>query len=153
MQIGAVCNEVMWLLLGERHRGKLQVDVRKRYARAARQQGGECLSPAYRCSVLMWAVQSVMAVLEAFVYDPLINWRLLNTKTDFHGSPQEDGKFNTQVSLFLGSGAAVCQLPCACCQADNELDSEVIASSISSAAQGVSAVRHVSRVWFGRSGC
>ena len=24
--------------------------------------------------------ESVMAVLEAFVYDPLINWRLLNTK-------------------------------------------------------------------------
>lgn len=25
---------------------------------------------------------SVMAMLEAFVHDPLINWRLLNTTTD-----------------------------------------------------------------------
>jgi len=39
--------------------------------------------------------ESVMAVLEAFVYDPLINWRLLKTtKAAMHGSPQEDGNVN-----------------------------------------------------------
>ena len=31
--------------------------------------------------------ESLMAVLEAFVYDPLINWRLLTT-----ASPKVDGK-------------------------------------------------------------
>jgi phosphatidylinositol kinase/protein kinase (PI-3 family) len=37
--------------------------------------------------------ESVMAVLEAFVYDPLINWRLLNTeRTSVHGEAQEDGR-------------------------------------------------------------
>jgi phosphatidylinositol kinase/protein kinase (PI-3 family) len=30
--------------------------------------------------------ESLMAVLEAFVYDPLINWRLLNT-----ASPKQEG--------------------------------------------------------------
>eukprot|EP00457_Paulinella_chromatophora_P000061 gb/GEZN01000061.1/.p1 GENE.gb/GEZN01000061.1/~~gb/GEZN01000061.1/.p1 ORF type:complete len:2707 (+),score=463.21 gb/GEZN01000061.1/:107-8227(+) len=36
--------------------------------------------------------ESVMAVLEAFVYDPLINWRLLKTdKTSMHGEPDEMG--------------------------------------------------------------
>ena len=31
--------------------------------------------------------ESLMAVLEAFVYDPLINWRLFNTP-----SPKQEGK-------------------------------------------------------------
>jgi hypothetical protein len=30
----------------------------------------------------MWIPVQVMAMLEAFVHDPLINWRLLNTATD-----------------------------------------------------------------------
>jgi len=36
--------------------------------------------------------ESVMAVLEAFVHDPLINWRLLQGgKTAMHGEPDEAG--------------------------------------------------------------
>lgn len=46
--------------------------------------------------------ESLMAVLEAFVYDPLINWRLLNTG----GSPKagEAGKVvgrSGMISCFL----------------------------------------------------
>jgi len=37
--------------------------------------------------------ESVMAVLEAFVYDPLINWRLLQGgKTAMHGEPDDTGR-------------------------------------------------------------
>ena len=33
--------------------------------------------------------ESLMAVLEAFVYDPLINWRLMPTKSDNRRPPGE----------------------------------------------------------------
>jgi phosphatidylinositol kinase/protein kinase (PI-3 family) len=33
--------------------------------------------------------ESLMAVLEAFVYDPLINWRLMPTKGDSRRPPGE----------------------------------------------------------------
>jgi phosphatidylinositol kinase/protein kinase (PI-3 family) len=33
--------------------------------------------------------ESLMAVLEAFVYDPLINWRLMQTETE---PPRAEGK-------------------------------------------------------------
>jgi len=33
--------------------------------------------------------ESLMAVLEAFVYDPLINWRLMPTKGDNRRPPGE----------------------------------------------------------------
>lgn len=37
--------------------------------------------------------ESVMAVLEAFVYDPLINWRLLKTtKATLHGETKNEGQ-------------------------------------------------------------
>jgi len=38
--------------------------------------------------VLRQNADSILAVLEAFVYDPLINWRLINTP--FSPSPNED---------------------------------------------------------------
>jgi phosphatidylinositol kinase/protein kinase (PI-3 family) len=38
--------------------------------------------------------ESLMAVLEAFVYDPLINWRLMQTETE---PPRAEGK--TLISL------------------------------------------------------
>lgn len=43
---------------------------------------------------------SLMAVLEAFVYDPLLNWRLLDTTTDkTHRSKTTDGNVTTGASL------------------------------------------------------
>lgn len=43
---------------------------------------------------------SLMAVLEAFVYDPLLNWRLLDTTTDKnHRSKTTDGNATTGASL------------------------------------------------------
>jgi phosphatidylinositol kinase/protein kinase (PI-3 family) len=42
-----------------------------------------------------------MAVLEAFVYDPLINWRLLQTNnTDAHGDDPVDEKPGASVCAF-----------------------------------------------------
>lgn len=34
--------------------------------------------------------ESLMAVLEAFVYDPLINWRLMQTEVDGRRNESED---------------------------------------------------------------
>ena len=45
--------------------------------------------------------ESVMAVLEAFVYDPLINWRLTHTKGKARGAPEE-GKAVTDVEKEEG---------------------------------------------------
>lgn len=43
---------------------------------------------------------SLMAVLEAFVYDPLLNWRLLDTTVDKnHRSKTTDGNATTGASL------------------------------------------------------
>jgi FKBP12-rapamycin complex-associated protein len=36
--------------------------------------------------------ESLMAVLEAFVYDPLINWRLLQAEEARRGAGQLNGK-------------------------------------------------------------
>lgn len=49
-------------------------------------------------SVLRQHRESVMAVLEAFVYDPLINWRLLRpARESMHENPQEGGSaMNTE---------------------------------------------------------
>ena len=38
--------------------------------------------------------ESLMAVLEAFVYDPLINWRLMQTDVD---AKRPDGSFKLPV--------------------------------------------------------
>lgn len=43
--------------------------------------------------------ESLMAVLEAFLYDPLINWRLLNTV-----SPKGEGKTPLNPSLPVPGG-------------------------------------------------
>jgi FKBP12-rapamycin complex-associated protein len=52
--------------------------------------------------------ESVMAVLEAFVYDPLINWRLLKTtKTTLHGETKEgdeEGKDGAMANM-MATGA------------------------------------------------
>jgi serine/threonine-protein kinase mTOR len=39
--------------------------------------------------------ESLMAVLEAFVYDPLLNWRLLNTT-----SPDQSEELNDGMTLY-----------------------------------------------------
>lgn len=44
--------------------------------------------------------ESLMAVLEAFVYDPLINWRLLATKQTMHG----DEATNATTAAATGAG-------------------------------------------------
>lgn len=45
--------------------------------------------------------ESLMAVLEAFVYDPLINWRLMQTEADRRpeGTPLFDRKINVLMIL------------------------------------------------------
>lgn len=42
--------------------------------------------------------ESLMAVLEAFVYDPLINWRLMPTKGDTRRPPGEQLSIQTEMS-------------------------------------------------------
>jgi len=44
--------------------------------------------------------ESLMAVLEAFVYDPLINWRLMPTKGDTRRPTGEQLSFQTEMSPF-----------------------------------------------------
>ncbi len=45
--------------------------------------------------------ESLMAVLEAFVYDPLINWRLMPTKSDTRRPPSKFYFPALPMSLFL----------------------------------------------------
>jgi serine/threonine-protein kinase mTOR len=45
--------------------------------------------------------ESLMAVLEAFVYDPLINWRLMPTKGDTRRPPGEQLSIQTEIGTFL----------------------------------------------------
>jgi len=42
--------------------------------------------------------ESLMAVLEAFVYDPLINWRLMPTKGDTRRPPGGDSSRTSELS-------------------------------------------------------
>ena len=44
--------------------------------------------------------ESLMAVLEAFVYDPLINWRLVPTKGDNRRPPGERLQLHWKFSPF-----------------------------------------------------
>lgn len=44
--------------------------------------------------------ESLMAVLEAFVYDPLINWRLMPTKGDTRRPPGEQLSSNGNVNFL-----------------------------------------------------
>jgi len=44
--------------------------------------------------------ESLMAVLEAFVYDPLINWRLMPTKGDTRRPPGERVPVHWKFSPF-----------------------------------------------------
>lgn len=46
-------------------------------------------------SVLRANKESLMAVLEAFVYDPLINWRLMQADVD---TRRQEGKVNRIVT-------------------------------------------------------
>lgn len=46
---------------------------------------------------------SLMAVLEAFVYDPLINWRLLNNNKDIP-SPKQGTKNVTVIGILQETG-------------------------------------------------
>lgn len=50
-------------------------------------------------SVLRRNKDSLMAVLEAFVYDPLLNWRLLDTTDKLHRSKTNDGIGSLENSL------------------------------------------------------
>jgi FKBP12-rapamycin complex-associated protein len=43
---------------------------------------------------------SLMAVLEAFVYDPLINWRLMPTKSDTRRPPGKASHSNVNVTFL-----------------------------------------------------
>jgi len=43
--------------------------------------------------------ESLMAVLEAFVHDPLINWRLLNTGNQLSEETDDDNKHESAPSL------------------------------------------------------
>lgn len=92
--------------------------------------------------------ESVMAVLEAFVYDPLINWRLLKTdKTSMHGEPDESGGVNSSTNSLIGGdvlGAATRGKPVTDIkevEEDDEIDSGPIARSY--APQGSLAGRSV----------
>jgi phosphatidylinositol kinase/protein kinase (PI-3 family) len=49
---------------------------------------------------------SLMAVLEAFVHDPLINWRLLTQHTN-GPSPLQGSHLNSLLSLFLITNSAI----------------------------------------------
>jgi len=69
--------------------------------------------------------ESVMAVLEAFVYDPLINWRLLQGgKTAMHGEPDDTGRVR---------------------QAQIMMDDDIIARSIKTGGLTSSAIPHRSK--------
>ena len=63
-----------------------------------------CARLHYATAVLRGNKDSVMAMLEAFVHDPLINWRLLNTN-----GPGENGRAHslsyshTRVFVFARS--------------------------------------------------
>lgn len=46
-------------------------------------------------SVLRRNKDSLMAVLEAFVYDPLLNWRIMEAKIKYHKSTNEVGSIST----------------------------------------------------------
>ena len=50
--------------------------------------------------------ESIMAVLEAFVYDPLLNWRLMEDKNSLdleHKSPSNEESLATIVTRLLQS--------------------------------------------------
>ena len=58
---------------------------------------------------------SVMAMLEAFVHDPLINWRLLNTnegdpESALAGQADNNGVWWTNPGKALGCGGGSCAL-------------------------------------------
>lgn len=53
-------------------------------------------------SVLRDNKDSVMAVLEAFVYDPLLNWRLIDGKGGLHSKPNLTSIF-VNICLCVGS--------------------------------------------------
>ena len=48
---------------------------------------------------------SVMAMLEAFVHDPLINWRLLNTTTDAVDAANPPTGDSSECLLIVLTGA------------------------------------------------
>lgn len=45
--------------------------------------------------------ESLMAVLEAFVYDPLISWRLLTPKDENNNKPKGNKKIERKINVFL----------------------------------------------------
>ena len=59
--------------------------------------------------------ESLLAVLEAFVYDPLINWRLMQTDADRPGD--SDG-------MLAQVRKSICILTCDLVESDREIDSD-----------------------------
>jgi len=66
--------------------------------------------------------ESVMAVLEAFVYDPLINWRLLKGGAKIHGETTEEGKV-AQPEIKLEADSIAQSMMAASTLKDTEIDS------------------------------